>query len=148
MLLSWLVLLVMHCCLAVATRKLGCAVMCCDVQRGCCPATAATIDTASLRAFRWRPRGEQGFDPLAIDDGADAPPAPPSVSSVASSFDGAPKAPSVASSFSRGADPFAASCLGASARDVLEAARGEAARGRPGAEAARQRLGPLRRIAA
>ena len=25
---------------------------------------------------RWRPRGEQGFDPLAIiDDGADAPPA-------------------------------------------------------------------------
>ena len=38
-------------------------------------ALAATIDTASLRAFRWRPRGEQGFDPLAIDDGADAPPA-------------------------------------------------------------------------
>ena len=47
MLLSWLVLLVMHCCLAVATRKLGCAVMCCDAQRGCCPATAATIDTAA-----------------------------------------------------------------------------------------------------
>ena len=38
-------------------------------------ALAATIATTSLRAFRWRPRGEQGFDPLAIDDGADAPPA-------------------------------------------------------------------------
>ena len=57
-----------------------------------------------------KPQRRSGSVPPApaTPDPFGAPPAPPSVSSVASSFDGAPKAPSVASSFSRGADPFAA----------------------------------------
>ena len=53
-----------------------------------------------------KPRRSGSVPPVVTTPVATA--APQSVSSVASSLDGDPKAPSVASSFSRGADPFAA----------------------------------------